>query len=294
MQATSRVSLNALRSFAAAAEAQGFGPAAARLGVTPGAVSHQIRALEAALGTQLFRRRTNAVTLTEAGERLFRQSAPGLLILERALREVQAGASDISVQVPLTLAIRWLIPGLDRFRARHPGLRIRIETLTGSGLPPGPPADVALAYHPIGTVPDGAEVFLEDRCRPFLSPGLLARLPTPGDLATIPALQGTETNWDWQVWLAASGQPGTRLDIAGRFDLDDAAMRAAIAGLGMTLAPDFAVQDDVAAGRLVPLPGAPEVLLGLYTLHIPPGAPPQVHRFTDWLRRQRQPPLGQS
>ncbi|WP_333830663.1 LysR substrate-binding domain-containing protein [Pararhodobacter sp.] len=287
MQPFNRISLNALRVFTTAAECGSLSKAALRLGVTAGAVSHQIRALEGAMGVTLFHRANNAIRLTETGETLFRQSLPGILGLERAVEAAISGAVEVSVQVPVTLATRWLIPRLEQFRAPHPDLRIRIETTGGTGFPTSTGADFALAYFPLATAPADAEVFLEDRCRPYLSPALLARITDPRDLACIPALQSASENWDWACWLHESGHSTTRLSYSGRFDMDDAALRAAIAGLGMVLAPEFIIRDDLADNRLCPLPDCPEVRLGAYVLRQNGPGTRQTEIFLSWLRECR-------
>lgn len=287
MQVSDRISLNALRVFLTAAQTASIKLAAARLGVTPGAVSRQIQGLEEALGVQLFRRTSNSIQLSEAGELLLTQALPGLHILERASETVIRSANEISVQAPTTMAVRWLIPMLDRFRFRHPDARIRVETLGGTGLPSEPRADIVLAYYPLATLPPGSEVFLEDRCRPYLSPNLLLQLKDPEDLEAIPALQCAEGNWDWQLWLKESGRSEIKLNYAGHFDLDDAALRAAVGGLGMVLSAEFIIRDDLAAGRLRPLPHAPEVVLGCYTIHHEGPQAGFAEKFARWLKDAR-------
>ena len=278
-----QISLNAVRVFLIVAETGSLKRAAARLGVTAGAVSHQVRGLEEALGVHLFQRAHNSIHLTEAGARLAEQARPGLQCFETALQTAASGVAELSVQVSLTLATRWLIPRLETFKANNPDLRIRIETIAGNGMPPGPEADLAIVYHPLGTIPVGASVLFEDRCRPYLAPTLAEKITDPDDLERIPVLQSTRANWDWQIWLEAIGRPAARLSYAGHFDLDDAALRAAVAGLGIVLAPAFIIEDDLEAGRLLPLPGAPETLMGAYTLHRNGPASRRSDRFVQWL-----------
>ena len=284
MQSADRISLNALRVFAVVAECGSMKLAASRLGVTAGAVSHQVRGLEDMLGVRLLHRRNNSIQLTEAGNSLYRQSDPALRSLRTALEATISGLAEISVQVPVTLATRWLIPRLDAFRARNPDLRIRIETTSANGMPPHSGAEIVLAYFPLETAPPEAEVLLEDRSRPYLSPALLRRSGTSPRLEEIPALQSAGGNWDWPVWLRESGREAAPLRWSGHFDLDDAALRAAIAGLGMVLAPRFIIADDLEAGTLCPFPGEEEVRLGAYVLFCKSPQTRWGGRFVDWLR----------
>lgn len=284
MQNFNRGSLNALRVFCAVADCGSMKLAAARLGVTASAVSLQVRGLEQVLGLQLLHRANNSVQMTDAGTLLHRQSVPALRGLRAAVETLQSGTTEVSVLVPVTLATRWLIPQLQDFRTRNPGIRIRIETTLAVGMPLPGGADVTLAYYPQPALPAGAEVLLQDRCRPYLSPDLLQRLGPSWQLQDIPALESASGNWDWTAWLAKTGHAGTRLNMAGRFDMDDTALRAAVAGVGMVLAPAFIIADDLASGRLCALPDTDEVLLGSYVLHRATSASVAVERFAEWLR----------
>ena len=284
MQLLDRISLNALRVFATVAECGSMKLAAARLGVTPGAVSHQVRGLEAALGVRLLHRQNNSIRLSDAGESLYRQAQPAIRKLQAALEATLSGLADLSVQVPVTLATRWLIPRLEAFRARHPDLRIRIETTSVNGLPPDSGADFVLAYFPLETAPPEAEVLLEDLSRPYLAPSLLRSAGANPRLEQIPALQCAAGNWDWENWLHESGHAAAKLRWSGHFDIDDAALRAAVAGIGMVLAPQFIIADDLDAGTLCAFPAAPEVRLGTYVLLRNDPQTRRGDRFAAWLR----------
>jgi|SRR5882724_12298684 len=81
-------SLTELLAFAAIARHGSFRAAADELGMSPSTLSHMMRALEERLGLRLFNRTTRSVALTEAGDRLFRNLAPVLHDLDRALTDV--------------------------------------------------------------------------------------------------------------------------------------------------------------------------------------------------------------
>src|SRR6516164_8420511 len=78
--------LNSLRAFEAAARHLSLTKAAAELNVSPGAISHQIRGLEALLGVQLFERRVRAIVLTAAGKLLYPGTQTGFVHLREAVR----------------------------------------------------------------------------------------------------------------------------------------------------------------------------------------------------------------
>jgi LysR family glycine cleavage system transcriptional activator len=283
MQVSDRISLNALRVFVVAADCGSFKLAASRLGVTPGAISRQVQNLEAALGCALFDRANNAIRLTEAGDQLLRDAAPGLRILSRAVEQVVNAEQQVTVSVSTTLAALWLVPMLERFRNSWPDIKVRIDTSS-----PEPDMsrgwDLAVQYVPEEAAQPDQEVLLEDRSRPYLSPGLLATLEAGWTLSDVPALQCAEGNWDWKLWLRKAGWSGTSLSFAGHFDLDHVALRAAIAGMGMVLASEFIVRDDVRAGRLIALPDTPDIVVGHYVLKTNEPASAPARRFARWLR----------
>lgn len=287
MQRSDQVSLNAIRVFATVAEAGSFKLAAARLSVTPGAVSRQIQNLEAAMGVRLFNRSNNAIRLTDTGDAFLGQIRPSLHSMKYAIESVMGNEQGVTVCVPTTLAIRWLIPMLGGFKKKRPDIAVRIETDDGTGQAKDIRADITVVYVSASELVQNNDVLIEDRCQPYLAPSLLSRITDPTDLLSIPALQCTSSNWDWKAWLQKTTTPDAQLRFDGYFDLDDAALRAAIAGMGMVLASKVMVRDDLAAGRLCALPNMPEVLLGHYTLHTITHANRAIGVFANWLRKAR-------
>ena len=269
--------------FLIVAQRNSFKIAASELRVTPGAISHQVRVLEDSLGVKLFARRNNSIELTEAGSKLMQQALPGIHILNASLDNVTQDAHELRVQVSMSLATRWLIPKLGLFKKQNPLSHVRIESIFGIGVGPNPDVDVASSYYKRDEMPKGATILFEDKCRPYLSPALLSDIADPTDLTSVPALQCSEGNWDWELWLRDSGLTETNLNITGRFDLDDAALRAAIAGMGMVLASGFMIQDDIATNRLCPLPHSAEVTLGFYVIHQSNRETGLSKRFVQWL-----------
>ena len=83
-----RVEPAALATFLAIAKRRSFRRAAADLGVTPSALSHSLRTLEAQLGVRLLNRTTRSVGLTEAGERLLSRVGPAFRDIDDALEEL--------------------------------------------------------------------------------------------------------------------------------------------------------------------------------------------------------------
>jgi LysR family glycine cleavage system transcriptional activator len=117
-----------LRAFEAAARHLSFRKAAADIGVTPTAISHQIRLLERYCGCALFRRRPRPLVLTGDGARLFPVIRDGLEAFAGALAAIRqdAGRQPLRITTTNAFASRWLVPRLPLWRALHPDARLEV------------------------------------------------------------------------------------------------------------------------------------------------------------------------
>lgn len=286
MQSRTQASVNAVRVFVTVAHHRSISLAAGDLFVTPSAVSHQIKNLETDLGIALFRRTNNAIALTDAGQAFYSDVAPAIAMIDRSVQALRRDANEIVLRVSTTFAVRRLIPALDRFRQLCPDARVRIETDADIAVPIGPDADVAICYRrPCNPDTDG-ELLIADRSIPVLAPALLAKsgYRTRADVASIPALQCTKDNWDWTHWSEQCGVDFASLRIENAFDTDDAALHAASAGLGMVLSPVFMIQEALASGTLVALPGFQPVAFGRYYFVTAAHERGIVRKLYAWLR----------
>src|SRR5262245_48068493 len=256
--------LNALRAFEAAARHLSLTKAAQELNVSPGAVSHQIRGLEALLGVTLFERRVRAIALTPAGKLLY----PGVQTAFLQLREAVAGlrqaddARVLVVSAPPGLTSKWLAPRLHRFAGAHPEIDARISSslklanFTTDGV------DVAVRYMLVDALADPtlmAEKLIDMSYVPVCSPRLidsLGPLRTPQALARAPLIHddalanrvGVPT---WADWFRAAGIEDAAVGHGMRFDSADHALQAAGEGAGVLLTHDLLAYDDLRSGRLV-------------------------------------------
>jgi LysR family glycine cleavage system transcriptional activator len=256
-------SLNALRAFDAAARHLSFTQAAADLHVTPAAVSHQIKTLEADLGVALFARHTRSLSLTEAGLSLApatREAFRQLLLATQRVRE-QGRERPLTVSVAPSFAAKWLIPRLDRFRRRRPGVDIRIDASSDLLDYGEAGVDIGVRYG-TGKYPGMAvERLLGDQVFPVCSPRLLEQGPAlnePADLRLHVLIQDDMARFDatfpeWSNWLAAAGVNDADKAQRQYFGQSTLAYQAAIDGLGVLLAKSALVGGDIAAGRLIRL-----------------------------------------
>lgn len=288
-----------LRAFVEVGRAGSMKGAAAKLGVTSGAVSQQVKLLEARLGLLLFDRHNREVRLTAAGKRLHADVSDAFGRIEVALDQIQRDQTRhrraLVVSTTGSFAATWLVGRLGRFTARHPDIDVEILTspeLVPVGIGPGC-ADAALR-HGLGTWPGLEAVsLLRPRLVPVGSPGLLADgalIGQPSDCLRYPLLHELRSE-DWRLWLQAHGADHNDPRVARGSRLADAGLlvRAAVAGQGLALLRDTYVAEEVAAGRLRIALDAPWPARFAYYCVTLPGsdrARPQIARFKAWLLRE--------
>ncbi len=247
-------SLGALRAFEATARHLSVTLAAGELNVTPGAVSLQIKELEAALGIQLFVRRPRQLILTAPGEQYFATLRTAFRLMREATMELlgRARLDVLVLSCTPSFAMQWLVPRLGGLEARLPGVDVRISASNRKVDLARDGVDLAVR-HGFGRY-DGlvSERLLDDELIPVCSPQLLGeriRLSVD-DLADLRLLHD-EHRHDWQLWLEAAG--ASRVD--GRqgtvFVDSNGAIEAAKAGLGVALVRLSLVQRELAEGLLL-------------------------------------------
>lgn len=287
MRNAHRVSLNAIRVFATVARTGSLTAAGDELCVTPSAVSHQLKKLEDELGIVLLRRGSNAVSLNEAGRRFYEEVGPAIALIERSTDALRRDEAEVSVHASTSLAVRWLIPALDRFRKLCPEARVRVETGPGRGGLDTSFCDVEVRYFREGIASEGWILLAPDTSRPVVSPHLLSpgsRRKTPS-IFDMPAIQRATGNWDWERWGSNHGISLQALRFAHAFDTDDAALQACVAGLGVVLAPPILTRKEFRAGILVELPGFESVKIGEYRYQRRSESR-IVRRFCEWLETE--------
>ena len=246
----SRLPLNALRAFEAAARHLNVTRAALELRVTQAAVSHHIKILEEQLGAPLFRRLPRGLILTDEGAALVpmlndtfdRMAAMLDRFASGRLREI------VNIGVVGTFATGWLLPRLPEFTVLHPYVDLRIMTnnnrvdLAGEGL------DFAIRYGDGAWHGTHAVPILEAPMTPLCAAGLARRLTTPSDLGREVLLRSYRPD-EWKLWFDAAGvaTPPIRGPI---FDASPT-LAAAASGVGVALLPGRMFEQDLVSGRLV-------------------------------------------
>lgn len=285
-------SLNSLRAFEAAARLGSFAAAAAELGVTPGAISRQINALEEALSMRLFVRGYREVRLTAEAIRYRDQLTEAFRRINSATSEmVQSGKKrPVNVLSPMNVAMRWLLPRLARFDMAHPSSPVAITTFQGVGHAGSYPdeIDIVIRLHGADEPSRGGTFLFFNELVLVASPRLLSSGPPlreASDLARHTVLVSAARPELWQNYLKLIGM--TELEPKEKIVLESSAMTtsAAIEGIGVTLCDRVVLADEIAASRLVqPLPFILRDQGGFYLSTpsaFPSGAPQQ--RFLSWI-----------
>jgi LysR family transcriptional regulator of beta-lactamase len=257
--------LNALRAFEAAARHLSFTRAAIELCVSQAAVSHQVGALEAQLGTLLFRRLPRGLALTDEGTALVPVLSETFDRIGATLDRFVDGRYHevLTVGVVSSFATGFLLPRLPGFTAAYPTVDLRILTnnnrvdLAGEGL------DLAIrfgdgAWRSIESTP-----LIDAPLTPLCAPTLARRLAAPGDLAGETLLRSYRRD-EWPRWFAAAGAPCPPIR-GPTFDSSPAMASAAAAGAGVALLPARMFGVELAAGRLT-RPFAAQIDAGRYWL----------------------------
>jgi LysR family transcriptional regulator, glycine cleavage system transcriptional activator len=292
--------LNALRAFEAAARHLSLTKAAAELNVSPGAVSHQIRGLEALLGVQLFERRVRAIVLTAAGKLLYPGVQTGFLQLREAVDGLKQSDSErlLVVSTPPGLTAKWLAPRLYRFAEAHPEIDTRISSSINNANFTTDGVHVAIRQMPDQPAPDPVldmEKLVTLSLVAVCSPGFLERhgpLDTAASLAHVPLIHD-ETFLPrarvptWTDWFRAAGIDHVDMPRGLTFNTADHALDAATEGAGVLLAQNILAYDQLRSGRLV-IPVALTLPSGraYYLVRPKRGGEPQVEAFSRWLKAE--------
>lgn len=298
-----RLPLNALRTFAIAAHHESFKHAAAELSVTPGAVSRQVKCLEAALGGTLFERDAHGVRLNATGRRLAEQVDGHLAGLAAALAKArQDGGEALSVSAPPSFVQQWLMPRLASFDAGDAEVAIEasqslIEPTWQNGR-----SRLAIRFGPEPARGVAAERLLIDTLFPVCAPSLLETGPAlsrPADLAAHTLLHvswrlaGADRRFPgWREWLDFAGAGEVAAPVHQSYSLFSLALDQAIAGRGVALTTRSVVADRLASGVLVApfddryaMPSPFDYWL---VRPISGSPPPLAHRFCEWLRLEAE------
>jgi DNA-binding transcriptional LysR family regulator len=250
--------LNALRVFEVAARTGSYAAAGTELGLTHGAVSRQIAALERWLGQRLFVRIGRRMVATPAARAFATEVS---LSFDRVVNAAEAcGRLDarriLRVSAPTTFALRWLIPRLEHFHSQRADIEVAVTTTTTLHDELRGGFDVAIrrgsaerdAWPQHRAIP-----FLDEADTLIMSPALFERRPVRrlDDIASHVLLSSETRSGDWTDWLDRAGIRHAADQRRRVFDHFFVTLQAVVDGFGLGIGPLPVLQADLAAGRLL-------------------------------------------
>ena len=286
-----------LATFAVVAKHQSLTKAAQELHLTTGALSQQVKQLEQRLGLTLFLRHSRGLTLTDEGRQLFAVVDLSIHKIKQVLAELKAPETSSEIRLKLTpsFAFKWLVPKLHDFNRQYPDLKV--QTFADGALVDHQCDDVDLVidYCQFGAAcadsdSTNGELLLEEHLLPVMSPDYYHRFNWQSDTIwqeitllhdAMPWL-GAERNDEWKYWFKMVGTK-TECSQGHYFNRTDMAMAAAEAGLGVALARQALLGNEIEQNRLAaPFP-AIKAQAG-YFLFRQRGTP-AIDCFCQWLKQ---------
>lgn len=264
--------------------------------MTQSAVSRQIATLEDYLKVQLFARERSGVSLTKIGESYYREVGPAFAAIASSTGRLlmNGRARPLYVRAYPTFAVKWLVPRIAGFNAEHPGIDVRITT----GIEPvdftNEQLDLSIELMLDSDAGAHHIRLFSYLIQPVCSPALLAEgsrppLETIDDLREHRLLHSRYRRHDWHDWLRHVGAQSV-LDVAGAVEFPSSVLtyQAASEGVGVAIAQIRLLEQDIGAGRLVPLFGPPlERPISYYVAWSPKREPKYKARvFLSWLEKE--------
>jgi LysR family glycine cleavage system transcriptional activator len=290
--------LNALKSFEAAARNESFARAAVELYVTPGAVSHQVKALEAELGLKLFSREHQKLVMTTSGREY-------LGVVRGALDQIALGTERImqrqnlgilTVSTSPDFAAKWLAQRLGRYGEAHPGVDLRVSAAMHHVDFAREDVDVAVRHGDGNWLSLDTTRLCSEQLFPVCSPKLMSarqRLKSPADVMKFPLLH-LDDRTDWSRWLATAGVENVELSGGQIWNRASMLIDAAVDGQGIALARTALAAWDLISGRLV-RPFATALRLSKSYWIVSPKVTStlsKIRSFRDWMLAEAAADLG--
>ncbi len=282
--------LPSLRAFEAVARLGSFADAAAELGVSTSAVSHQIRGLEDALGTRLLDRRTGpgGASVTPPGTRLLSATVTALDVLRDACADIRTERRRLTVSANAPFSAMWLAQRLAEFSARHPGVAINAVVQEKEPDLARDAIDLAVVNVKRRAVQPDDTVLLQEEVFPVCSPALLPFAST--NVCRCRLLQEAHEDSleiDWRSWSAEFGLPDDFESKIVRYSSFTQVIGAAVGGAGLALGRLPLIAPELDSGRLVRLrPDLSRAASWCFVLRRAPRGHPMLAALIAFLRDQ--------
>lgn len=287
--------LSDLAVFVRVVDTRGFSAAARAMGLTKSAVSKRINRLEQQLGLRLLQRTTRAMSLTEAGRVLYERAAQGVALLDESARLaaglVDAPRGTLRVTASVTFGKRCLAPLIPEFLARYPEIELQLTLLDRFVDLVEEGYDVALRLTRTPPEQVVAKALMPVRYRLCAAVDYLKgqEIKTPADLAAYNCLHYGLREFG-NEWRFQRGDEEARVRVTSNVVVNNSEVvrDLLLASMGIGLVWNYAVDREIAEGRLVPLlpEWTPVGPFGqtAYALWLPQShLPPKIRVFVDFL-----------
>ncbi|WP_066551113.1 MULTISPECIES: LysR substrate-binding domain-containing protein [unclassified Sphingomonas] len=274
-RASLNVSLNALRVFEAVVRLGGVNPAAAELGLTASAISHQLKALDAAMPLPLLRREGRRAVPTVQGAKLAAQLGGAFAAIDDAVDDMRSARQVMTISAYDSFAVNWLLPRLARFTESRPEIDVRLATSPRLLDLERERIDCAIRLGPGGWPGIDAHLLVPQYFGPLVR-------SDRADGATIPRILWVGCEDDWDPWPQLQ-HGGQEIRVMSR----ELVIGAVMAGTGMGVL-DLILMSDRIANREVTVSGPRHASPWSYYLALPAGrrTSPHVRAFADWVREE--------
>ncbi|HZY63081.1 MAG TPA: LysR family transcriptional regulator [Edaphobacter sp.] len=251
-------SIACLQAFESVARHGSITRAAQELNLTQSAVSRQIHQLESLLDVRLFERVRQRVIITDAGKLYLNDVSKAMGGLKDATSRVMACGGNpnlLNLAVLPTFATRWLMPRLNNFVQKHPGVTINLATRLVPFDFEAEPFDAAIHYGSADWPGAISHHLMDEDTVPVCSPKFEAEqhIKKPSDLARTVLLHQTTRPAAWTEWFEMTKVKNAHALRGPRFEQFTMIAQAAVCDLGIALLPKFLIEEELASGKLVML-----------------------------------------
>lgn len=252
--------LKMLRTFVEVADQASFAEAARRMRISPTAASRAVSALETSLGVPLLRRTTRSVRLTEEGAAYLERCRAAIAELDDAALELggdgAAPRGTLVLTAPVVFGRIHILPIVTGLLRDHPTLKVeltlvdRVVRLAEEGI------DVAVRIGDLSDSSLHALKVAEVRRQLVASPAYLVARGTPESVSALhqhSLIAFTELDRAQEWRFGPAGKPAIRIEPRLTVNTADAAIAAAVDGVGIARVLSYQAMDAIASGRLVTL-----------------------------------------
>lgn len=249
-----KLPLSALRAFEAAAQCNSLSQAGQQLGVTHGAISHQIRSLEERLGVQLFSRANNRLHLTPEGGRLYEAVHRGFNTILDGTRNLNPEqlSGELVIACTQTIATVWAARAICQFYEKYPSIQIIVQEIQPLQRHIPPDVDIAICYGEPAAEDREVLQFASPALHPVCSPTLMNERKSarsPDDIAQFPIIH--DHTVPWSRWFERYCKADIQAERNIYFPNTSQAINVARMGFGVALANSFEAKHFIEQGELI-------------------------------------------